>query len=391
MAEYPYVIVGGGMAADAAIRGIRRRDASGPIAVFTREPFPPYQKPPLSKKLWLDLPTESLWLSQWQRQAGVDLRLNTPVVAIDPVAHTLTDRRGDQTRYGKLLIATGGEPRRTFGESPAIFYVGTYLDHLRLWRRLNGETRQILVVGGGFIGAEMSAVLASRGHQVTWAFPQSGPLADRFPDPVVTHLTAVYTSHGVTLIAGQRVTDIVDTNEGVEARLETGGIVRAELAVVGIGWTYATDWLSQAGLQCQRGVLVDAFLRTSQPDIFAAGDIAEQNGHPLMPHEDHAVTQGYLAGQNLVGPLTAYEHQPFFYSDMFHLGYEAVGTIDSRLDTVIDWVVPGEEGVIYYLQDRRVVGIVNWNVWDGIPAARKILQYAGPIDPGDLPGRIRNR
>lgn len=390
MERYPYVIVGGGMAADAAISGIRRRDKSGPIMVISDEPFPPYQRPPLSKKLWLDMRLEEVWLSGWQRQPHVSLRLGEAVSAVDAVAHTVTMASGRTLGYEKLLLATGGQPR-TLGEGfDRVFYPGNMVEHIRLWQRLR-EPSQVLVVGGGFIGSEMTAVLSSQGHQVTWLTLESEPFEGFFPRRLRERVLEEYRAHGVVIHGRQEVTGFEETGDGIVAVTARGERFQAAAAVLGLGFL-ANDGLARPlGLTSDQGVVVDPYLATRDAHIWAAGDVAVlgPDGRRMM-HEDHAVTQGRIAGENMAGAKKAYQHVPFYYSDLYQFGYEAIGNCSTALEVVEDWVTPGDEGVVYYLKEGVVAGVLNWNVWDGIGKARELIASGTKWEKDALMGRIRN-
>jgi NADPH-dependent 2,4-dienoyl-CoA reductase/sulfur reductase-like enzyme len=163
--------------------------------------------------------------------------------------------------------------------------------------------------------------------------------------------------------------------------------------VAGIGIQPNSQLAQEAGLAVDNGIVVDEFLRTSQPDIYAAGDVAAFNDQTLgvrrrVEHEDNANTMGRLAGRAMAGGVTPYQHLPFFYSDLFELGYEAVGDVDARLEMVADWTEPYREGVVYYLQAGRVRGVLLWNVWEQVDAARQLIAEPGPFQPADLKGRL---
>jgi NADPH-dependent 2,4-dienoyl-CoA reductase/sulfur reductase-like enzyme len=148
-----------------------------------------------------------------------------------------------------------------------------------------------------------------------------------------------------------------------------------------------------AGLAVDNGIVVDAYLRTSHPDIYAAGDVAAFPQPALgkrlrVEHEDNANSMGGLAGRNMAGDAVPYEHLPFFYSDLFDIGYEAVGDLDARSDTVADWQEIYQAGVIYYLQTGRVRGVLLWNVWGQVEAARELIKAPGPFTAADLKGRL---
>ena len=163
--------------------------------------------------------------------------------------------------------------------------------------------------------------------------------------------------------------------------------------VAGIGIEPNTALAQAAGLEVDNGIVVDALLRTSHPDIYAAGDVANFYNPPLgkrmrVEHEDNANTMGRQAGRNMAGDRPPYDHLPFFYSDLFDLGYEAVGELDARLEMVADWKEPFREGVLYYLRDGRVRGVLLWNVWGQVDAARRLIAEPGPFQPEDLIGRL---
>jgi NADPH-dependent 2,4-dienoyl-CoA reductase/sulfur reductase-like enzyme len=163
--------------------------------------------------------------------------------------------------------------------------------------------------------------------------------------------------------------------------------------VAGIGIKPNIDLARAAGLKVEEGILVDELLQTSQPGIYAAGDAAEFYNPALgkrlrVEHEDNANSMGRQAGRNMAGAGESYTHLPFFYSDLFDLGYEAVGELDSRMETFADWKDPFKKGVIYYLKDGRVRGVLLWNVWEAVPAATALIAEPGPFQPADLKGRL---
>jgi 3-phenylpropionate/trans-cinnamate dioxygenase ferredoxin reductase subunit len=242
------------------------------------------------------------------------------------------------------------------------------------------------VIGGGFIGSEIAAALASNGVEVTMIFPGSGIGDHLFPPDLAGSLTDVYRDHGVEVLANAVVTDVVES--GDRLILRTHHVVRADSRdiavdgiVAGIGSQPNTALALTAGLAVNDGIVVDTFLRTGHPDVYAAGDVVTFWQSALgkcrrVEHEDNATTMGRHAGRAMAGEPAPYEHLPFFYSDMFDLGYEAVGEIDSRLEMVAEWEEPYRKGVVTYRQDDRVRGVLNWNVWDRVDAARALIGEA---------------
>lgn len=389
---HDYLIVGAGMAADAAAKAIRETDATANVGIVGDEAQPPYQRPPLSKALWkgdksladIDLATA---------KSGAHLHLGRRIESLDRAAHVARDDHGDIYRYRRLLLATGATPRRLpFDGGERVIHFRTLGDYETL-RRYAQPGAYIAVVGGGFIGSELAASLSSIGCKVTMLFPGKAIGAGRYPDGLANYLDDYYRRHGVTVRSGITVVGGSKTDGGVELELSSGEVLRVEAVVAGLGVTPNTALAEQAGLQIDNGIAVDAQLRSSDADIWAAGDIANFHSPALgrrlrVEHEDAAVSMGRHAGRVMAGNEAAYTTLPFFYSDLFDLGYEAVGLLDTRLDMVEDWREPYREGVVYYLDAGRVRGVLLWNVWDQVDAARELIAQAGPFDAASLRGRL---
>jgi NADPH-dependent 2,4-dienoyl-CoA reductase/sulfur reductase-like enzyme len=395
MPNYTYFIVGGGMTADAAIHGIREVDPGGSIGLCSAEGHPPYDRPPLCKKLWKGKPLESIW--RRTESQGVALHLERTARHLDPQNKRVTDDQGAVYGYGKLLLATGGTPRRLPFGGEQIIYFRTLDDYERL-RALTTTGQHFAVIGGGFIGSEIAAALAMNGKNVVMAFPEAGIGARMFPPQLATFLNDFYRQKGVEVLPGELVDGLETRGDRAvlkvrKAQSQGERVVAADGVVAGIGIQPNVELAEAAGLEVENGIRVDASLRTSHPDIYAAGDVANFYNPALgkrlrVEHEDNANTMGRLAGQAMAGRAVTYDHLPFFYSDLFELGYEAVGDVDSRLETVADWKEPYREGVVYYLRDGRVRGVLLWNVWEQVDAARKLIAEPGPFRPERLKGRL---
>lgn len=393
MPDYKYLIVGGGMTADAAVKGIREVDPDGSIGVIGAEADGPYTRPLLSKGLWKDTPLEKVW--RGTEQKGATLHLGRSVASIDRAARQVLDDGGERYGYERLLLATGGAPRRLpFGGDQVIYY-RTLADYRRLH---DGGGPRVAVIGGGFIGWEIAAALAMNGRQVTMIFPGDAIGARLYPPGLAAFLNDYYRERGVTVLANQEATGLEERDGALALSTKGGATIAADQVVAGIGIAPSTELAEAAGLPVEDGVLVDEQLRTADEAIFAAGDVAAFPSAALgrrmrVEHEDNALTMGKLAGRNMAHaaagePLEAYTHLPFFYSDLFDLGYEAVGELDSRLELVEDWKEPNKQGVVYYLRDGRVRGVLLWNVWDKVDAARALIDEPGPFDGDSLRGKI---
>ncbi len=393
MKRYTYVVVGGGMTADACVQGIRERDAKGSLVVLSAEKDPPYQRPPLSKKLWkggevsaIDCGTE---------RHGAEVLTGRRVTALAPDERTVTDEHGESYGYERLLLATGGDPVRLPGDDGGrVVYYRTLEDYRRV-RQLAGEHDEFLVIGGGFIGSEMAAALAMQDKKVTLAFPEEGVGARLFPREVALYLNGMYRERGVRVLPGTKIAGLGNAAEKVEVQTAGGQMLRVDGVVAGLGIRPSVDLAQGAGLKVEDGIVVDELLRAGRPDLFAAGDVAAFPdavlGRRRVEHEDNAVSMGRTAGHNMAGDNEAYRHQPSFYSDMFDVGYEAVGLLDARLETVIEWAEPYAQGVLCYLRSGRPVGVLLWNVWDQVPAARDLLAAPEPPAEDKLRAWCRDR
>jgi 3-phenylpropionate/trans-cinnamate dioxygenase ferredoxin reductase component len=409
MHSYDYLIVGGGMVADAAARGIREVDTSGSIGILSADIDEPYTRPALSKKLWTD-PDFT-----WDRvplgtaeATGAEIRLRTLVTGIDRGARSVTTASGEAVGYGRLLLATGSTPHGL--DEPAsdriLFFRSA--DDYRTLRTLATEGSRIVVVGGGYIGTEIAAALASNGVQVDLVFPDDVLGASTFPPRLAARFAAMFDEHGVVLHPGRRVERTgVDTAPtftpgrdttavtGVEVELDDGTVLAADAAVFGLGVEPVLGLAEGAGLAVDDGVVVDERLRTSDPAIWAAGDIASYPdpvlGRTRVEHVDGATTMGTAAGRSMAGADEPYTHTPYFYSVVFGTRWEAVGTLDPSLD-VLEVDLDGDRVVAYYRDDSGApVGVLRWNVDEDEAqrdAARRVLADA-PTSEEALRGSIR--
>jgi 3-phenylpropionate/trans-cinnamate dioxygenase ferredoxin reductase component len=378
--NYSYLIVGGGMAADAAVHGIREVDADGTIGLLSAEPDPPYKRPPLSKKLWRGKPMDSVWLGT--DQLGVDLHLGRTGRLLDLQHNRVVDDRGTEYGFDKLLLATGVTPRRLPVGGHWITYYRTLKDYQRL-RQEAARGQRFAVIGGGFIGSEIAAALAMNGKEVVMILPEAGIGSRLFPSDLAVFLNDYYREQGVEVLTHSMVTDVVRrgdrfTVETRDTAASTTSEFQVDGIVAGIGARPNIELAQTAGLAINDGIVVDPYLRTSHPDVYAAGDVALYWQSVLgqrrrVEHEDNATTMGRLAGRAMAGEQAPYEHLPFFYSDMFDVGYEAVGDVDARLEVVADWEEPYRTGVLTYRGEGRVRGALLWNVWDQLDAARALI------------------
>lgn len=390
MLYYKYLIIGGGMTADAAVKAIREIDKESAIGLISSEQHPPYKRPPLSKNLWKGKPVESIWLKT--DELGLDMHLGRIAAMLDASNKRVVDDRKNEYTFDKLLLATGSTPRKLPFESDRIIYYRTFADYENL-RKQTEMGERFTVIGGGFIGSEIAAALAMNGKKVTMLFPEDAIGKRVYPTEIAQYLNNYYREHGIEILQDDTAVAQEIIDDKIVLKTKAGAEVTSDGIIAGIGIMPNVELAQQAGLKITNGIHVNDLLQTSHPDIFAAGDVAEfynpsLEKHMRVEHEDNAVMMGKYAGRNMTGELVPYHHLPYFYSDLFDLGYEAVGELDSRFDTVADWKEPFKEGVIYYMKDGRVRGVLLWNVWDKVPAARELIAARGPFRSTDLLGRI---
>ncbi len=391
MKEYKYLIVGGGMAADSAVQAIRQIDATGSIGMITKENHGPYDRPPLSKGLWKDsAKLDDIWRNT--SQYGIDINLSRTVTNLESTKSLVRDDAGQEYTYQKLLIATGGTPRKIGKNDENIIYFRTVDDYIKL-HNLAKKHGSFGIVGGGFIGSEIAAALAMQGKKVTMVFPEKGIGEAIFPPSLSSHLNGYFEEKGVTVLKGRLVKDVKKDGKQVTLKLDDGKDLSFDAVVAGLGIIPETGIAKAAGIDVGNGIIVDRFLQTSKPNIFAAGDVASITnpalGTPMrFEHEDNADASGEVAGKNMAGEHIPYDHLPFFYSDLFDKGYESVGNVSSRLDVVTDWKEEFEEGIVYYLKEGLVRGVLLWGVFGRVDEARAVIESRKVYTPQSLMGLI---
>jgi NADPH-dependent 2,4-dienoyl-CoA reductase/sulfur reductase-like enzyme len=382
--QYQHVIVGGGLAAALAVEGIRAHDADGTVLLISRENHPPYHRPPLSKDLWFGKTTKDklpVHDPAFYKEHGVELALRREVVELDPESHTIWDDRGVAHQYGRLLLATGGRPRRLDVEGSdleGIHYFRSLEDYLFLEGSLN-RVQHVVVLGGGFIAIELAAALRHSGREVTFVYPHDYPLARVLPRDLGLFVADYYRQRGVETVSNETVLSFEDQAGLIVARTRQGNTITTQIVVAGIGIEPQVELAEAAGLEIGNGIEVDEYARTTDPDIFAAGDVAEfpylvLDERARVEHWDHARHHGRTAGANMAGAREVYAHVPMFYSDFFDLGWEGVGDLDGSLKVEPVWKEPFREGVLFYLRDDVIRGVLLWNVWERVEWARELLR-----------------
>ena len=391
--SYEYIIIGGGLAGSAAIDGIRERDPHGSILLINAEAHLPYNRPPLSKDLWFGKETVAEIFTHeeaWYADNGVEVKLNTRVEEIEPGVRLVTDHKGEVFSYGKLLLATGGTPRTLDipgGDFDDIIYYRTLADYQKLREKAQPGTSAV-VIGGGFIGSEIAAALQTAGVQVTMIFRGPGMVSRVFPADLAASVRAGFIEHGVKIL-DDTPRQFIESDGRFTTVTKGGESVESDMIVVGIGILPGEELAVDAGINCENGILVDEFQKTATPHVYAAGDVAQFPYKALeqmtrIEHWDHARKQGKQAGANMAGADQPYEYMPYFFSDLFDVSFEAVGEVDASLETFAVWQEEFKAGIVYYLRDREVRGVMACNVWKKMKPARELIASGCEMTDDDL-------
>lgn len=396
---FDYIIVGGGLAGGSAVEGIRELDKNGSVLLIGNEAHEPYDRPPLSKKLWFgQKKVEEIFVhpKDYYPKNGVEVMLNTHVIGLDPHKKEITDNTGGTYSYDKLLMATGGVPKTLpipGAELDGVCYY-RYLDDYLFIRSLAGQGKTAVVIGGGFIGSEMAAALNLNGVQVSMIFPEQHMLSKIFPSDLSQAIQDDYINRGIKMVVGDVPTGFEKLGERFITSTRGVRQIESDILIAGVGITPIVDLAQDAGLSVGNGIIVNEYLQTSNPDIYAAGDNAffpyQAIGKKTrIEHWDNALNQGKHVGRNLAGANEPFSYMPYFFSDLFDFGFEAVGEVSTELEIVADWQEEFKTGVLYYLRDGKVKGAMMCNVWDKVDTARELIRSGKTFTPEQLRGAIK--
>ena len=392
--KFAYIIAGGGLAAASAVTGIREIDPNGGILLVGNELHLPYDRPPLSKQLWFGKkkPGEIfIHPKNFYDEQGVTLMSGAMVTAVDPKLKKIATGKGQVFHYEKLLLATGSRPKILAIPGAAqngAYYYRSLDDYLKVKNRA-GEGKSAVVIGGGFIASELAAALTINKLDVTMVFP--GPFICHriFPDYLGREIQRRYDEKGVNILDKEKPAAIAKHGDIFLTITESGKRIESDIVVIGAGVAPETELARSSGIETGDGIVVNPYLQTSHPDIYAAGDNAlfpyQALGRAMrVEHWDNALNQGKWAGRNMAGAREPYAYMPYFFSDLFEFGYEAVGEIDSTLETYADWQKENDTGVVYYLRNGRVRGAMMCNVWNQVDRARAMILKGEEINRGSL-------
>lgn len=391
--NYRYVIVGGGMVAGYAVKGIRQRDTTGSILVISKEADVPYERPALSKKLWLDdeFTEEDIKIGA-ETFSEVNFKFDTSVTKIN--RQDKLAKLDDDTivHYEKLLLATGGEPKRIKGpEDPHVLAFRDWSDYRRL-RKFSGNGQHVVIIGGGYIGTELAASLVQNNTEVTVIFPEQSLGEGKFPEKIRAEYEEAFKKNDVAILSGKTVESYDRKDDQLIVKTTDGDKITADTIVIGLGITPNIELAKTSKLDlADDGVKVDEHLQTSDPAIWAAGDIASYPdrilGRQRIEHVDHARFSGELVGQNMAGADLPYQHTPYFYSMVFNISWQAIGSINLELEQLFDQRENGT--IVYFLRGNQLAGVLVWNVVVDLDDVRNLI--ANPPADGKLVGLLKEK
>jgi 3-phenylpropionate/trans-cinnamate dioxygenase ferredoxin reductase subunit len=385
-----FIIIGASLTGAKAAETLREEGFEGRIVLIGAESEIPYERPPLSKDLLtgeFDRTKAHVHDAGWYDEHKVELRLGVRATAVDAGAHQVTLENGDTLHYDKLLLATGSvvKPLRVPG-AEHVRYLRTIEESAALDQAITGDTR-LVVIGGGWIGLEVAAAARGRGATVTLVEIDTLPLRAVLGDEVAEIFAALHRDKGVDLRLGIGVREIREKS----LVLDDGSEIPADLVVAGVGVAPATELAESAGLEVDGGVLVNDSLQTSDPDIYAAGDVARID-HPWLNtriHVEHwanALSGGPAAARAMLGREVSYDWVPYFFPDQYDLGVEYAGYVgpDGYDEVVFRGDVPGREFIAFYLKDGKLIAGLNANIWDVSDAIQAIVKSGKAVDRAQL-------
>jgi 3-phenylpropionate/trans-cinnamate dioxygenase ferredoxin reductase component len=396
-AHETFVIVGAGLAGAKAAEALHTEGFAGRIVLIGQEAERPYDRPPLSKDyLQGKSEKEKIYVQPtgWYASHGIELRLDTRVTALDRVAHQLIMASGERIGYDKLLLTTGSSPRRlpVPGEDlDGVLYLRGVQDSEAI-KAAFATAKRVAIIGAGWIGLETAAAARAAGVDTTVLERAKLPLLGVLGPELAEIYAALHTEHGVTLRMGVEVTEIIGVDHRASGvRLGDGSQIDADVVVVGVGITPNTELAEKAGLTIDNGILVDEHLRSTDPDVFAAGDVANAyypclGRHLRLEHWAAALYQGPAAAANMMGNTTAYDQVPYFFSDQYDMGMEYTGYVEAgRYDQVVfRGDVAKREFIAFWLRQGRVLAGMNVNIWDLTDAITALVRSGDQIDPAQL-------
>lgn len=394
MAEQTFVIVGASLAGAKAAQGLRESGFDGRVVLIGEEPDEPYERPELTKqflrgdKEFADLRVHD---PGYYTDHQIDLRTGTVVTEIDRTGNTIVTDDGQTLRYDRLLLTTGATSRALplpGAELAGVMSLRTVADAVRLRERI-GQAERVIVVGTGWIGCEVAASARMLDAQVTMISPDEYPLVRVLGPEVGRVFQGLHEERGVDLHLSTGVEAVVGADRAEGVRMSGGAVIEGDLVLIAVGAVPRDELARAAGIEVDNGIVVDEFLQSSDPRIFAAGDVANA-WHPVVgarlrvEHWDSAIHQGLAAAANMLGQSQAYTKLPFFYSDQYEFGMEYRGHGAPSDQVAFRGDPASREFLAFWLREGRVRAAMNANVWDSADGLNALLRSGVSVDPRQL-------
>ena len=366
------VVLGGGMVAGYAAKqlvelGLRH----GELAILSADHSVPYERPPLSKGFLAGKDTEEairINPEDFYTKHGIEIKLECEISGLDTKLKRLFLKSGDEFGFNKLIVATGARPRllNVPGANLRNLYYLRTLNDSKVIRSALEKVKHAVVIGGGFIGMEVAAVLAQKGIEVTMVLGEDRIWKRLFSPEMSSFFEAYYAARSVHLIKATTVSELRGDGAVSSAVLANGQTIPCELVVAGIGVQPATEMLANSGLDVGDGIIVNEYLETSQPDVLAAGDVANYQdvlfgSHRRVEHWDNAVSQGQYCARSLMGDRIPYKHVPYFFSDVFDLSYEYWGDLSGADQIIHRGDFSNKSFSVWWLRQKTVVAVFTMN------------------------------
>lgn len=393
-ASQTFLIVGASLAGAKAAETLRAEGFDGRVVLLGDEPQRPYERPPLSKEYLRgekDFDAAAVHSAGFYDEQQIELRASTVVTGVDPGASEVTLSSGERIGYDRLLVATGAAPRRLSvpgADLDGVHYLRSVTDADTL-RHAIGPSSEVVVIGAGWIGAEVAASARQLGATVAMVELAAVPLERVLGLEVGAIYRDLHAEHGVDLHFGVGVDALLGSTAVEAVRLSDGTVLSATAVVVGVGVTPRVELAEAAGLAVDNGIVVDEHLQTSAPGVFAAGDVANAF-HPRygtrirLEHWSAALNQGPVAARNMLGKATVYDRTPYFFSDQYDFGMEYRGWAPSFEQVVFRGEPASRAFIAFWLRHGRVAAAMNANVWDAGESIEALLQAGRPVTPARL-------
>jgi 3-phenylpropionate/trans-cinnamate dioxygenase ferredoxin reductase subunit len=388
--EHTFVILGASLAGAKAAETLRAEGFDGRLVLIGAEGERPYERPPLSKDyLRGEAEREKIYVHEegFYAEQGIDLRLGRTAVSLNAAESELTLDGGERVHYDRLLLTTGAEPRRLpipGGDLEGVLYLRTVKDSDVLRERFDrGGT--VVVVGAGWIGAEVAASARQRGLEVSVVEPSTVPLERVLGTEVGAVYRDIHADHGVRMLMGTGVEAFEGDTAVERVRTSDGRLLECDFVVVGVGVQPRTELAAQAGIAVGDGILVDEHLRTGAPGVFAAGDVAHAH-HPFygerirVEHWANALNQGPAAARNMLDLAKPYDRLPYFFSDQYDVGMEYTGFARTWDRVVFRGDPASREFIAFWLTGDRVLAGMNVNVWDVTEPIQRLVRERVAVD-----------